>query len=136
MSLSIEHEAPLQVCDQHPRVVASLLERLLGGIVGAEKFSKIERLIMIEPATRIVPKLQILRDQARAEGHAEGHAAGRAEGEARGEAKALLKFLTVRGLRLTEPQRKRVLSCADPAQLERWIERAATAQSVSEVLGR
>lgn len=92
--------------------------RLLGGIVGAEKFRKIERLIMIEPATRIVPKLQILRDRARAEG----------------EARALVKLMTVRGFRLTATQRHQVLSCTDPAQIERWIERAATAGSITEVL--
>ena len=99
---------------------------LVGGIVGREKFKQIERLVMIEPSTKIIPRLQVIRDRALAK--------GMALGEARGEAKALLKLLSVRGLVLTAAQRRQILSCSDAARIESWIERAATARSAGEVL--
>lgn len=103
---------------------------LVGGIVGREKFKQIERLVMIEPTTKIIPRLQVIRDRAMAK----GIALGEARGEARGEAKALLKLLAVRGLTLTAVQRQQILSCSDEQQIETWIERAATARSTVEVL--
>jgi hypothetical protein len=112
---------------------------LLGGIVGAEKFKKIERLIMIEPATRIVPKLQVIRDRVAEQ--VEKRYTKRIEeqysrGLAEGEAKALMTLLSARGFRLTAAQRQRVMTCTDPSRIETWIERATTAQSATEVLGR
>jgi hypothetical protein len=104
---------------------------LVGGIVGRAKFKQIERLVMIEPSTKIIPRLQIIRDRAIAKGLAKGLAKGILEGEAR----ALLKLLAVRGLSVTEAQRRQVMACRDPEQLEAWIERAATAGSAAAVLG-
>jgi hypothetical protein len=65
---------------------------------------------------------------------AQGEAKGRAEGEAKGEAKALLALLTARGFTVDASTRESILSCTDVEQLERWIVRAATASSVSDVL--
>mgnify|MGYP006992417314 CR=1 FL=1 len=96
---------------------------LVGGIVGREKFKPIERLVMIEPSTKIIPRLQVILDK------------GLAKGIAQGEAQALLKFLAGRGLQPTDAQRQRILSCSDSARLETWIARAAKASSVAEVLG-
>lgn len=123
--------------------------RLVGGIVGREKFKRIEGLVMIEPSTKIIPRLQILRDRAIAKGIAQGMERGMkqgiaqgmvqgiekglAQGLALGEAKALLKFLEVRGLVLTAAQRQQILSCSDAKRLETWIERAATARSAVEL---
>jgi hypothetical protein len=56
-----------------------------------------------------------------------------AEGETRGEAKALLRVLDGRGLAPTAEQRQRVTSSTDPAQLERWLDRVATAATAEEV---
>jgi hypothetical protein len=69
-----------------------------------------------------------------AKGKAEGKAEGEAEGEAKGKAEALLKFLSARGLAISDAQRATILGCADMAQLERWIEHAASAASVEEIL--
>jgi hypothetical protein len=136
---------------------------LVGGIVGRERFQLIERLVMIEPSTKIIPRLQILRDRAIAKGLAKGLAKGIEKGMKQGlqegmqqglqegmqqgirqglqqgllegEARALLKLLAVRGLEVSEARRRQVLACTDRAQLERWIERAATAGSVTAVFG-
>ena len=95
----------------------------------------------MRPAVR-----QFLRDmeaigeaRGRAEGEARGKAKGRAEGKAIGEAKgkqdALLTLLAARGLAVTAANRTRIKACDKTATLDRWIARAATASSVTAVLG-
>jgi hypothetical protein len=54
--------------------------------------------------------------------------------EARGKQDALLTLLRARGIELTREDEARVRACTG-ATLDRWIERAATAASVHEVLG-
>ncbi|WP_329251355.1 hypothetical protein OG417_06910 [Actinoallomurus sp. NBC_01490] len=56
-----------------------------------------------------------------------------AKGEAKGEAKAVVMVLQARGLTLTETQKERINGCHDQTQLETWIARAATAESVGEL---
>jgi hypothetical protein len=58
-----------------------------------------------------------------------------ARGEARGEARMILRFLSARGLQVTDEVRERVLSCTDTAQLEVWGDRAATAASAEDIFG-
>lgn len=77
---------------------------------------------------------RILMARGRAEGRAEGEAAGRAAGRAEGKKLALLALCAARGLRLDAAQRSRILACRDPRTLERWIRRAAVAQSPASVL--
>ena len=55
------------------------------------------------------------------------------ESKAEGIAEALIRVLDARGLAPTDEQRQRVASCADPAQLDRWVDRAATAVTAAEV---
>ena len=62
------------------------------------------------------------------------HDEGMAQGEVRGEVKALLRILDARGIVLTAEQRAQVTGCTDSAQLERWLDRVATATSAAEVL--
>ncbi|MBC6456728.1 hypothetical protein [Actinomadura sp. HBU206391] len=64
-----------------------------------------------------------------------GEAQGEARGEARGEAKALLSFLEARHLTVSDEARERIISCTDLDQLETWIQRAATVDSVEELFG-
>jgi hypothetical protein len=66
------------------------------------------------------------------EARAAARAAARAEVQA--EAKSLLIILKARGLRLTDEQHGLVTACLDAGQLEQWLDRAATATSVDEVL--
>ena len=51
-----------------------------------------------------------------------------------GIAQSILEFLAARGLAVSEDLRERVLSCADHAQLKRWVARAATAATAEEAL--
>ena len=73
--------------------------------------------------------------KGRAKGRAQGRAEGRAEGEVKGKLDALLALLKARGLSASAEQRAILRGCTDPVKLDQWIVRAATAASVSDVLG-
>ena len=64
-------------------------------------------------------------DVIRAEGRAEGQAVERAE--------AVLRVLRVRGLAVSDEQRRRALGCTDLEVLARWLDRAVTAASAEDV---
>jgi Uma2 family endonuclease len=59
---------------------------------------------------------------------------GRKEGVAEGRASAVLAVLQARGIAVPEAERARILSCRDLAQLDAWLQRAASAGSFSDVL--
>ena len=69
-----------------------------------------------------------------AQGRDAGRDEGRAEGRAEGEARALLAVLRGRGIAVSEVARNRILAEKDLARLERWLERAADAGSVAELI--
>lgn len=56
-----------------------------------------------------------------------------AEGKAEGQALALLKVLHARGIDMPEATRERIATCTDSEQLDTWICRAATADSVEDL---
>ncbi|HSK75224.1 MAG TPA: hypothetical protein VLQ45_02105 [Thermoanaerobaculia bacterium] len=74
------------------------------------------------------------RNEGRAEGRVEGLAEGRVEGRAEEAARALLTVLRARGLAVPDTVRERILAQKDPERLERWLEKAAVANSVAAVL--
>ena len=69
-----------------------------------------------------------------AQGRAEGRTEGRTEGRAEEAARAVLMVLQARGIAVTDSFRERILAQKDPELLERWLEKAAVASSVAEVL--
>jgi predicted transposase/invertase (TIGR01784 family) len=69
-----------------------------------------------------------------AEGRAEGEARGRAEGKAEGKADTLRKLLTLRFGELSEPTQLRIAGASE-AELDRWVERVLTADTLDAVLG-
>jgi hypothetical protein len=89
-----------------------------------------------------VTSAQILEERGRvkgraegvAEGLAKGVAEGLAKGVAEGLAKGILAVLAARGLPLDGATRERFVTCTDVPTLERWLQRAATASSVADVL--
>jgi hypothetical protein len=74
------------------------------------------------------------RNEGRAEGRHEGHAEGRFEGRTEEAARNLLTVLRVRGIAVPDAMRERILAQKDPERLERWLERAAVASSVTAVI--
>jgi hypothetical protein len=59
---------------------------------------------------------------------------GREEGRTEEAARALLTVLRVRGIAVPDAARERILAQNEPECLERWLEKAAVAQSVADVL--
>ena len=58
----------------------------------------------------------------------------RTEGRAVGRAESILTLMRARGLAVSEPVQMQVLGCKDLTLLERWLVRAATAATDSEVI--
>ncbi len=69
-----------------------------------------------------------------AKGEAKGLVEGTAKGRAEGSARALLKFVAARGISVGKAQRQEILRCQDLERLDRWLDRAAVASSVAEIL--
>jgi hypothetical protein len=72
--------------------------------------------------------------QGLSQGLSQGLTQGRAEGRAEEAARNLLTVLRVRGIAVPDAVRERILAQKDPERLERWLEKAAVAASVSAVL--
>ena len=65
---------------------------------------------------------------------AQGRVEGRAEGRAEEAARNLLAVLRVRGIAVSDAIRQRILDQKDAERLERWLEKAAVAASIAEVM--
>ncbi len=61
-------------------------------------------------------------------------AEGRAEGRADARASDVLTVLRARGVAVPDLARERILAQKDPDRLERWLERAAVAASIGDVI--
>jgi hypothetical protein len=61
-------------------------------------------------------------------------AQGEALGEATARARDVLTVLRVRGIAVPDAERELILAQKDPARLEHWLEKAAIAASLAEVL--
>jgi flagellar biosynthesis/type III secretory pathway protein FliH len=70
-----------------------------------------------------------------AEGQAKGLAEGQAKGLAEGQARSLLRILASRHIDVDERTRQRILACTDLVTLDRWLDRALNATSLSELDG-
>jgi hypothetical protein len=62
-----------------------------------------------------------------------GKAEGKAEGRAEGKAEDVLVILAARGVDVPEDARARIIECADLDQLDAWVRRAVTAESIGEL---
>ncbi|WP_405140627.1 hypothetical protein OG589_27125 [Sphaerisporangium sp. NBC_01403] len=60
-------------------------------------------------------------------------AAGKAEGRVEGKAEALCIVLSGRGVLISDETRSRILAHKDLAQLDAWIQRAATAVVIEDL---
>jgi hypothetical protein len=65
---------------------------------------------------------------------AQGLAEGLTQGRAKEAANNLLSVLRVRGIVVSDAVREHILAQKDPERLERWLEKAAVATSVTEVI--
>jgi hypothetical protein len=102
---------------------------LIRGIAREERFTEIERLIMLDAQTHFIPKTAFEREQ-----YSRAKNEGRAEAKAEAKAEAVLAVLAARNLAVTEDQHGRLLACTDAAKLDRLITRAVSASSVAGLL--
>lgn len=84
--------------------------------------------IMIDP----LRDFPLVRDGYR-KGIREGESRGKAKGKAEGKAESVLTLLDIRGVRLSKSLREKILSCTDPATLDRWLKNAISAASAADV---
>jgi len=64
----------------------------------------------------------------------EGKAEARAEARIEARIEAILTVLRVRGIEVPEAARERILAEKDMNQLARWLEKAAVATTIGEVI--
>ncbi len=74
------------------------------------------------------------REEGKEKGKAEGKEEGKAEGKDEGKAEAILTVLESRGVEVAPSLAARVRACHDPAQLDTWLRRAATASRIDDLL--
>jgi len=79
------------------------------------------------------PVIEAVRAEDRATSRADGKIEGRIEGKIEGKIEALLAILAARQID-SGAAREQIAREGDPHQLDRWIARAATASTLSEVL--
>ncbi|MBB4931597.1 hypothetical protein F4561_002417 [Lipingzhangella halophila] len=63
----------------------------------------------------------------------QGRAEGRSEGKSEGKAEDIVMILGARGFAVSEAQCERIRSCTDLDQLNTWLTRAVTAETVEEL---
>jgi hypothetical protein len=85
-------------------------------------------------ALAMEPQIEKFFSEAHRRSYDLGKAKGEAEGEAKGKADALLMILRRRGLAITDEQQHQIVTCTDLATLDRWLERAFSITSGSELL--
>jgi flagellar biosynthesis/type III secretory pathway protein FliH len=163
-SPSLMHEGVIALVRDKPAFAASLLRDLLHTVVahgGGEVKTAVsiaraavdavlslpdeQRLLysmLIEKALSeaarkaldMEPQIEKFFTEAHRRSYDQGEAKGKAEGEAKGEAKALMMILKRRGLPITDEQQHQIATCTDLATLDRWLDRALSVASVSELL--
>jgi hypothetical protein len=114
--------------------------RLLAGL-DPETLATYTRIVLIaapdESSRRALEALMatVFKNEFLDKLEAEAEARGEAMGEAAGRAKTILQVLAARGVAVPAEIRDQVLACTDIAQLDAWVSKAATAETVDEVFG-
>ncbi|MFS8069687.1 MAG: hypothetical protein ACMG6S_25255 [Byssovorax sp.] len=109
--------------DAHERAVAEQILLHLRYVIGKKPGRSPEE-------EEFIVSMQGTWKEARAEGRTEG----RTEGETIARTRDVLTVLRARGITVPDAARERILVEKDPERLERWLEKAAVAASVVEVI--
>ncbi len=75
-------------------------------------------------------------EQGLQRGLKQGRQEGELKGRLEGERWALLQVLEARGLKVEGAARRRLMTCTELAQLERWLRLAVKVQSVEQLFSR
>jgi hypothetical protein len=107
---------------------AATVARYIIEVAGDEPFENLQKRIL-----EVVPAMEKPMASAAEQLIQEGVRRGEAKGKAEGKAEDLLVILETRGLDVSAEQRARILECKDVAQLDRWLRKAITANTVAEL---
>ncbi len=88
--------------------------------------------IMIDPLRDFPLVRDGYRDGIR-DGIRDGYRKGIRDGKSTGKAESVLMLLEARGVTLSPSRRDKILSCDDPATLDRWFKNAVSAASAAKV---
>jgi hypothetical protein len=120
---------------EHRAVLAALL-RALGSVEDQRRFLYLELVYaaLPEAARRHLEELMSTDTGEELSELAQWFVArGEARGEAQGEARAVLAILEARRIDVPADKRARIAECRDLAQLDTWVRRAATADSIDDL---
>lgn len=114
-----------------------IIEAMLSALVDddhRERYADIVLAVLPEAAQRYLEKLMTTGTYEYKSDFARRYfSQGEAKGEAQGEAKALLTLLAARDIRVPDDARERITGCTDLDQLDIWIRRAASADSINDL---
>jgi hypothetical protein len=111
---------------------AATVMRYIFSVAGDEPLETLRsRIVDIVPATE--QPMASAAEQLIQRGKALGRVEGKVEGKAEGKAEGVLAVLEARGLTLTQEQRQRILDSKDTAELDRWLRRAVTIETASDL---
>lgn len=103
---------------------AATIMRYIIGVVGDQSFEDIhKRIVEVVPAT----------EKVMATAAQELIQRGKIEGKAEGKAEGILVIFETRDLAVSAEQRAKILACKDVTQLDRWLGRAVTVNTVEEL---
>jgi predicted transposase/invertase (TIGR01784 family) len=95
----------------------------------------------LEAYRKVMDEIQQAREygeekhaKGRAEGHAEGRAEGRTEGELKGKRDSLLRLLARAGIEPAQSDLARIHACTSLDTLDKWIDNAFGARTITDVL--
>ena len=84
------------------------------------------------PETRAARRFRMFFEER---GKAEGIVEGKREGVVETKRDAIFTILEARAIAISEAERATIAACADPALLDAWLVKAATATTATDVLG-
>jgi hypothetical protein len=121
---SLLHEAPLELLRRNPSLASALLTGIPGvAVPGGGPASLAPGEVTASLPVELRADAVVLLH-----GDAEKLAVV-------GRAKTILQVLAARGVAVQAEIRDQVLACTDIAQLDAWVSKAATAETVDEVFG-
>ena len=111
-------------------VFAELTELGLAGTRAAKTWSE---LMSVDLSFYRSKTSQRLRAEGREQGRAQGREQGLAEGRVEEAGERILRLLTSRNIEVPDSATARIRACSDLEVLDRWFDRAITANDVAEV---
>jgi flagellar biosynthesis/type III secretory pathway protein FliH len=148
-TLTVTHEAPLELIRQHPDLAVDLVRAMTGVPVPDDA-----RADLGPKCRQVIQMGQILEDmmsttewkddfiesyvrigieQGLEQGLEQGREQGLEQGAANAKAQDVLKVMDTRGLKPTQEQRAKITAAAGITQLDLWFDRALTAGTAADV---